>query len=124
MAKAALESVGYQTRDLLEAMSADWQATGVQSTLRVDGGSISAAIGRCSFVRYYRRTRDRPVIQKQRRLVWRGSRNVRRTYLIRMSLLLSWVRETIYLNGFNPTRGKIRILAKGRSSHHEFEESK
>lgn len=38
LAKAALESVGYQTRDLLEAMSADWQATGVQPTLRVDGG--------------------------------------------------------------------------------------
>lgn len=38
MAKAALESVGYQTRDLLEAMSSDWQATGVQPTLRVDGG--------------------------------------------------------------------------------------
>jgi glycerol kinase len=38
MAKAALESVGYQTRDLLEAMSADWQVTGVQPTLRVDGG--------------------------------------------------------------------------------------
>ncbi|AML52095.1 glycerol kinase GlpK [Falsihalocynthiibacter arcticus] len=38
MAKAALESVGYQTRDLLDAMSADWQATGVQPTLRVDGG--------------------------------------------------------------------------------------
>lgn len=38
MAKAALECVGYQTRDLLEAMSADWQVTGVQPTLRVDGG--------------------------------------------------------------------------------------
>ena len=38
MAKAALESVGYQTRDLLEAMSADWKATGVHPTLRVDGG--------------------------------------------------------------------------------------
>ncbi|MCX7560477.1 glycerol kinase GlpK [Sulfitobacter sp. F26204] len=39
MAKAALESVGYQTRDLLEAMAADWPAaTGVQPTLRVDGG--------------------------------------------------------------------------------------
>jgi len=38
MAKAALESVGYQTRDLLEAMSADWKTTGVQPTLRVDGG--------------------------------------------------------------------------------------
>ena len=37
-AKAALESVGYQTRDLLEAMQADWQAKGAQATLRVDGG--------------------------------------------------------------------------------------
>jgi glycerol kinase len=38
MAKAALESVGYQTRDLLEAMSSDWQSSGVQPILRVDGG--------------------------------------------------------------------------------------
>ena len=38
MAKAALESVGYQTRDLLEAMSADWKAMGVHPSLRVDGG--------------------------------------------------------------------------------------
>ena len=40
-ARAALESVGYQTRDLLEAMRADWNggadnASG--ATLRVDGG--------------------------------------------------------------------------------------
>ncbi|MBU2865625.1 glycerol kinase GlpK [Pacificibacter marinus] len=42
MAKAALESVGYQTRDLLEAMSADWQATGVAPTLRVDGGMTAS----------------------------------------------------------------------------------
>jgi glycerol kinase len=38
MAKAALESVGYQTRDLLDAMSADWQMEGVQPILRIDGG--------------------------------------------------------------------------------------
>ncbi|MBJ3762810.1 glycerol kinase GlpK [Maribius pontilimi] len=36
-AKAALESVGYQTRDLLEAMQADW-SEGEAQTLRVDGG--------------------------------------------------------------------------------------
>jgi len=35
-ARAALESVGYQTRDLLEAMRADW--TGSADILRVDGG--------------------------------------------------------------------------------------
>ncbi|MEO3415073.1 glycerol kinase GlpK [Roseovarius sp. CAU 1744] len=37
-ARAALESVGYQTRDLLEAMRDDWEATGEQAVLRVDGG--------------------------------------------------------------------------------------
>jgi glycerol kinase len=36
-ARAALESVGYQTRDLLEAMHADWPDSD-ESTLRVDGG--------------------------------------------------------------------------------------
>ncbi|UOA16722.1 glycerol kinase GlpK [Sulfitobacter dubius] len=41
LARAALESVGYQTRDLLEAMQADWAAQGQPgeiATLRVDGG--------------------------------------------------------------------------------------
>jgi glycerol kinase len=37
-AKAALESVGYQTRDLLEAMRVDWANAAGQSVLRVDGG--------------------------------------------------------------------------------------
>ncbi|WP_226553699.1 glycerol kinase GlpK [Celeribacter naphthalenivorans] len=36
-ARAALESVGYQTRDLLEAMHADWQGDAT-TALRVDGG--------------------------------------------------------------------------------------
>jgi glycerol kinase len=39
LARAALEAVGYQTRDLLEAMHADWpQAAGAATVLRVDGG--------------------------------------------------------------------------------------
>ncbi len=37
LARAALESVGYQTRDLLEAMHADWGAA-PDGVLRVDGG--------------------------------------------------------------------------------------
>jgi glycerol kinase len=37
LAKAALESVGFQTRDLLEAMCADW-GTAATGVLRVDGG--------------------------------------------------------------------------------------
>ncbi len=41
LAKAALESVGYQTRDLLEAMRADWGAA-ADGVLRVDGGMTSS----------------------------------------------------------------------------------
>jgi glycerol kinase len=40
-ARAALESVGYQTRDLLEAMRADW-GTGAEGVLRVDGGMTAS----------------------------------------------------------------------------------
>ena len=41
LARAALESVGYQTRDLLEAMRADW-TTPAKGPLRVDGGMASS----------------------------------------------------------------------------------
>ncbi|MDO8885163.1 MAG: glycerol kinase GlpK [Pseudotabrizicola sp.] len=41
MARAALESVGYQTRDLLEAMRADWGAAS-KGVLRVDGGMTAS----------------------------------------------------------------------------------
>ena len=37
-AKAALESVGFQTRDLIDAMRNDWQTSDTQAILRVDGG--------------------------------------------------------------------------------------
>ncbi len=43
IARAALEAVGYQTRDLLEAMHADWTASHLSSTvLRVDGGMAAS----------------------------------------------------------------------------------
>ncbi len=38
LSRAALESVGFQTRDLLEAMTADWNASDADQVLRVDGG--------------------------------------------------------------------------------------
>ncbi len=41
LAKAALESVGYQTRDLLEAMRADWGGL-AEGVLRVDGGMTAS----------------------------------------------------------------------------------
>ena len=41
LARAALESVGYQTRDLLEAMRSDWGAA-ADGILRVDGGMTAS----------------------------------------------------------------------------------
>ncbi len=40
-ARAALESVCYQTRDLLEAMQGDWKPSG-ETVLRVDGGMVAS----------------------------------------------------------------------------------
>ena len=43
IARAALESVGYQTRDLIEAMRGDWRAKKKdRSILRVDGGMVAS----------------------------------------------------------------------------------
>jgi glycerol kinase len=43
IAQAALDAVGYQTRDLLEAMRADWPAAaGKPTVLRVDGGMTAS----------------------------------------------------------------------------------
>ncbi len=45
LARAALEAVGYQTRDLLEAMHADWpMAEGAATVLRVDGGMSASDV--------------------------------------------------------------------------------
>lgn len=41
MSRAALESVGFQTRDLIEAMQADWGTSG-KTVLRVDGGMTAS----------------------------------------------------------------------------------
>src|SRR5690606_37347242 len=41
IARAALESVSYQTRDLLEAMRKDWRGGG-DTVLRVDGGMVAS----------------------------------------------------------------------------------
>ena len=41
-ARAALESVAYQTRDLLDAMRKDWKGGSTQTVLRVDGGMVAS----------------------------------------------------------------------------------
>ncbi|KKB08687.1 glycerol kinase GlpK [Devosia chinhatensis] len=42
IARAALEAVCYQTRDLLEAMRKDWKGGGKDTVLRVDGGMVAS----------------------------------------------------------------------------------
>ncbi|GLQ53049.1 glycerol kinase GlpK [Devosia nitrariae] len=42
IARAALESVCYQTRDLFEAMRRDWKGGGNDTVLRVDGGMVAS----------------------------------------------------------------------------------
>jgi glycerol kinase len=42
LARAALESVGYQTFDLYQAMRADWPEAASDTTLRVDGGMAAS----------------------------------------------------------------------------------
>ena len=41
LARAALQSVAFQTRDLIEAMRADWSAS-AETVLRVDGGMVAS----------------------------------------------------------------------------------
>ena len=62
LAKAALESVGFQTRDLLEAMTADWEGSGTQATLRVDGGMSASDWGMQFLSDIIGATVDRPKV--------------------------------------------------------------
>jgi glycerol kinase len=41
-ARAALEAVAYQTRDLLDAMKKDWKGGAARTVLRVDGGMVAS----------------------------------------------------------------------------------
>ncbi|WP_457937084.1 glycerol kinase GlpK [Mesorhizobium sp. 10J20-29] len=41
-ARAALEAVAYQTRDLLDAMKKDWKHSSAATVLRVDGGMVAS----------------------------------------------------------------------------------
>ncbi|MBL4727521.1 MAG: glycerol kinase, partial [Rhizobiaceae bacterium] len=42
LAKATLEAVCFQTRDLIEAMNKDWSGSGGEMVLRVDGGMVAS----------------------------------------------------------------------------------
>src|SRR5215510_13800385 len=64
-ARAAIEAVGYQTRDLLEAMHADWPAAkGSTTVLRVDGGMTVSDITMQYVADILASPVDRPVVME------------------------------------------------------------
>ena len=63
-ARAALESVGYQTRDLLAAMTADWPHADGATVLRVDGGMTASAVTMQFLADILASPVDRPLIME------------------------------------------------------------
>ena len=61
IAKAALESVAYQTRDLTEAMSADWDNSG-DTVLRIDGGMVTNDLAMQMLSNQLGAPVDRPIV--------------------------------------------------------------
>jgi glycerol kinase len=65
LARAALEAVAYQTRDLLEAMHADWPSAKASATvLRVDGGMAVSDITMQCVADILASPVDRPVVME------------------------------------------------------------
>ena len=63
LARAALESVGYQTRDLIDAVRADWPGLG-DTVLRVDGGMTASDFAMQFLADILDAPVDRPVVQE------------------------------------------------------------
>ncbi|HEX2840333.1 glycerol kinase GlpK [Hyphomicrobium sp.] len=63
IAQAALEAVGYQTRDMLEAMHADWPGA-CETVLRVDGGMTASEVTMQFLADILGAPVDRPVVME------------------------------------------------------------
>jgi glycerol kinase len=63
LARAALEAVGYQSRDLLEAMRADWPTAG-ETVLRVDGGMAASDVAMQFLADILGAPVDRPLVME------------------------------------------------------------
>jgi glycerol kinase len=64
LARATLEAVGYQTRDLVEAMRADWPAAAADTVLRVDGGMAASDVTMQFVADILAAPVDRPVVME------------------------------------------------------------
>ncbi len=117
-ARAALESVAYQTRDLYEAMRADWAAAGADigdATLRVDGGMSASDWAMQSLADILGAPVDRPKVLETTALgaawlagmragLYPGMADFARRLVPRPPLRAG--------NGRRPPRGQIRRLAR------------
>ena len=92
-ARAALESVAFQTRDLLDAMRKDWKAGSVRTVLRVDGGMVASDWTMQRLADILDAPVDRPTILETTALgaawlagskagVWPKARNFARTWAL------------------------------------------
>ncbi len=109
MARAALESVGYQTRDLIEAMAADWQSDEVQPILRVDGGMVASDWTMQFLSDIINAPVDRPTIRETTALgvAWLAGMHAG-VYPDRETFAKTWTQET----RFTPTMDADRRAAK------------
>jgi len=64
LARAVLEAVGYQTRDLLEAMQSDWPELPAGTVLRVDGGMTASNLTMQFLADILAAPVDRPVVME------------------------------------------------------------
>jgi len=64
IARAALDCVAYQTRDLLEAMRGDWPQMGTDTVLRVDGGLTASDLAMQFLADMLGAPVDRPAVRE------------------------------------------------------------
>jgi len=102
-ARATLQSVGYQTRDLLECMQRDWGSTG-DTVLRVDGGMTASDWTMQFLADILDAPVDRPVIPETTVLgaAWLAGQHVG-LYPNMEEFSQSWARETRFEPSMQPS---------------------
>jgi glycerol kinase len=109
-ARAALESVAFQTRDLLDAMRKDWKSSGTKTVLRVDGGMVASDWTMQRLADILDAPVDRPTILETTALgaawlagskagIWPGKRDFAKT----------WERDIRFVPKMDDTTRKAKI---------------
>ncbi|MBB2972099.1 glycerol kinase GlpK [Mesorhizobium sp. RMAD-H1] len=108
--RAALESVAYQTRDLLEAMKKDWKANGRKTVLRADGGMVASDWTMQRLADILDAPVDRPVILETTALgaAWLAASKAG-IWPKRADFAKSWALETRFLPKMDDRTRKAKI---------------